>query len=60
MQIPSRFFEDAARAFKAHLGGPNTYQWPLLPGNIFYQKKGTASMSEVASRCRDCQQNKLP
>ena len=53
------FFEDAARIYKAPLGGPNTYQGLLSPGNIFYQRKGTASTSEVASRCKNCQRNKL-
>ena len=48
------FFEKAARTFKALLGGPNTYQELFSPGNIFYQRKDTASTFEVASRCRDC------
>ena len=33
----------------AHLGGPNTFQGLLLPDNIFYQRKGTATTYEVTN-----------
>ena len=51
--------EEAARTIRAHLGGSNTSQGLLLPESIFFQRKGRANTSEVASGCRDCQQNKL-
>ena len=53
------FVKEAAKTFKAHLGDPNTYQGLLLPRNSVYKMKGTANRSEVASRYRGCQQNKL-
>ena len=58
MTMPG-FAEDAARTFKAHWGGSNTYQSVFSPENICCQKKRSAGTSEVASRSRDCQQNKL-
>ena len=32
------YFEEAAKTFRAHLGGPNTYQGLLSSGNIFKKR----------------------